>query len=99
MFVKMANLVLLSRGKNILSKDFKYYSPGTGRLDRDRFVELYTEPLSTFLTLTNGQTRSRTNTLTRNRYDLLNTRRSSRLQTALIYDLLVRQVDTDTRTR
>lgn len=37
-FVNLANLVLLSRGKNILSEDFKYYSPGTGRLDRDRFV-------------------------------------------------------------
>ncbi|CAN0251079.1 unnamed protein product [Scytosiphon promiscuus] len=38
-FVNLANLVLLSRGKNILSEDFKYYSPGTGRLDRDRFVQ------------------------------------------------------------
>lgn len=37
-FVSLANLVLLSRGKNILSEDFKYYSPGTGKLDRDRFV-------------------------------------------------------------
>lgn len=35
-FVSLANLVLLSRGKNILAEDFKYYSPGTGRLDRDR---------------------------------------------------------------
>lgn len=37
-FVNLANLVLLSRGKNILAEDFKYYSPGTGRLDRDRLV-------------------------------------------------------------
>eukprot|EP00903_Cladosiphon_okamuranus_P018672 g17186.t1 len=39
-FVSLANLVLLSRGKNILAEDFKYYSPGTGRLDRDRFLRL-----------------------------------------------------------
>lgn len=39
-FVNLANLVLLSRGKNILSEDFKYYSPGTGKLDRDRFVRV-----------------------------------------------------------
>ncbi len=39
-FVNLANLVLLSRGKNILSEDFKYFSPGTGRLDRDRCVFL-----------------------------------------------------------
>ncbi|CAM9703546.1 unnamed protein product [Pylaiella littoralis] len=39
-FVNLANLVLLSRGKNILSEDFKYYSPGTGRLDRDSFLRL-----------------------------------------------------------
>ncbi|CAM9762180.1 unnamed protein product, partial [Hapterophycus canaliculatus] len=39
-FVNLANLVLLSRGMNILSKDFKYYSPGTGKLDRDSFLRL-----------------------------------------------------------
>ncbi|CAN0193805.1 unnamed protein product [Ectocarpus sp. 12 AP-2014] len=39
-FVSLANLVLLSRGKNVLAEDFKYYSPGTGRLDRDSFLRL-----------------------------------------------------------
>eukprot|EP00904_Undaria_pinnatifida_P013928 jgi/Undpi1/9666/HiC_scaffold_27.g12122.m1 len=39
-FVKMANLVILSRGMNILSEDFKFYSPGTGRLDRERYLKL-----------------------------------------------------------
>lgn len=39
-FVKMANLVILSRGMNIFSDDFKYYSPGTGKLSRDGFLRL-----------------------------------------------------------
>lgn len=39
-FVNLANIVVLSRGANILAEDFKYYSPATGRLDRDAFLRL-----------------------------------------------------------
>lgn len=39
-FINLANLVILSRGRNILSEDFKYYSPETGKLDRDSFLRL-----------------------------------------------------------
>lgn len=39
-FVKMANLVILSRGMNVLAEDFRFYSPGTAKLDRDRYLRL-----------------------------------------------------------
>lgn len=39
-FVSLAKLVILSRGRDILSGDFKFYSPGTGRLDRDAFLRV-----------------------------------------------------------
>lgn len=39
-FVKMANLVILSRGMNVLAEDFKFYSPGTRKFDRERYLRL-----------------------------------------------------------
>lgn len=39
-FVKMANLVILSRGKDVLAEDFKFYSPGVKRIDRDAWLRV-----------------------------------------------------------
>lgn len=36
----MAPLILLMRGENIIARDFKYYSPCTGELDKDAFLGL-----------------------------------------------------------
>ncbi|CAN0075251.1 unnamed protein product [Sphacelaria rigidula] len=36
----MANLVILSRGRNVLAEDFKFYSPGIKRVDRDTWLRL-----------------------------------------------------------
>lgn len=38
--MSLANLVILSRGRDVLAPDFKFYSPSTGRLDRDGFLRL-----------------------------------------------------------
>ncbi|CAM9473821.1 unnamed protein product [Discosporangium mesarthrocarpum] len=39
-FTKMANIVLLSRGLDVISPQFEYYSPSTGMLDRASYMAL-----------------------------------------------------------
>jgi hypothetical protein len=39
-FARMAPLILLMRGENIIARDFKYFSPCTGELDKDAFLGL-----------------------------------------------------------
>ena len=52
-FTKMAPLILIMRGENIIADDFQYYSPCTGTLGKDEFLGLLRTTDCAFPTMKN----------------------------------------------